>query len=151
MRGRNLNAIRAEFLNYETPSSGRTRGEGLIYLHQPMRQGHTYRGQMLGSNVGAGSGNAYVVAFERYSTAGRLKFFTSRATQHELSARSQEYQSGPALEKPVDVQHSFGAEATRFLGTIDVTGKVILTSELNRYFLSDKSNLNFALTLRQGF
>ena len=151
MRGRNLNAVRAEFLNYETPSSGRTRGEGLIYLHQPMRQGHTYRGQMLGSNVGAGSGNAYVVAFERYTPVGRMKFFTSRATQHELSARSPEYQSGPALEKPVDVQHSFGAEATRFFGTIDVTGKVILTSELNRYFLSDKSNLNFALTLRQGF
>jgi hypothetical protein len=116
-----------------------------------MRQGHTYRGQMLGSNVGAGAGNAYVVAFERYSPVGRVKFFTSRATQHELSARSQEYQSGPALEKPVDVQHSLGAEATRFLGTIDVTGRVILTSELNRYFLSDKSNLNFSLTLRQGF
>jgi hypothetical protein len=80
-----------------------------------------------------------------------LKFFTSRATQHELSARSPEYQSGPPLKNPVDVQHSFGAETTRFLGSLDITGRAIFTSELNRYFLSDKSNLNFSLTLRQGF
>jgi hypothetical protein len=151
LRGRNMNAVRAEFFNYETPSSGRTRGEGLIYLHQPMRQGHTYRGQALGANVGVGSGNAYLLAFERYSPYGRLKFFTSRATQHELSARSPEYQSGPPLKNPVDVQHSFGAETTRFLGSLDITGRAIFTSELNRYFLSDKSNLNFSLTLRQGF
>ena len=151
LRGRNMNALRGEFYNYEAPSSGRTRGEGLIYIHQPLRQGHTHRGQLLGANVGVGSGNAYLVAFERYSPLGKWKLFTSRASQHELSSRGVQYQSGPALEKPVDVQHSFGAEVTRFIGTFDISGRAIVTSELNRYFVSDKSNLNFALTLRQGF
>jgi hypothetical protein len=151
LRGVNMNALRGEFFNYEAPSSGRTRGEGLIYIHQPLRQGHTYRGQLLGANVGVGSGNAYVVAFERYTPAGKWKLFTSRATQRELSARAPSYESGPALTNPVDVQHSLGAELTRFVSTFDITGRVILTSELNRYFLSDKSNVNFALTLRQGF
>jgi hypothetical protein len=151
LRGRNMNALRGEFYNYEAPSSGRTRGEGLIYIHQPLRQGHTFRGQLLGANVGVGSGNAYLFAFERYSPAGKWKLFTSRATQREISARGPEYESGPALPKPVDVQHSFGAELTRFVGTFDISGRMILTSELNRYFLSDKSNLNFALTIRQGF
>jgi hypothetical protein len=151
LRGRNMNALRGEFYNYEAPSSGRTRGEGLIYIHQPLRQGHTYRGQLLGANVGVGSGNAYSLAFERFTPMGKWKLFTSRATQHELSARGVQYESGPAFPKPVDVQHSFGAEMTRFVGTFDISSRVILTSELNRYFLSDKSNVNFALTLRQGF
>lgn len=151
LRGRNMNAARFEFFNYEAPSSGRTRGEGLIYLHQPLLQGHTYRGQMLGSNVAIGSGAAYMLAFERYTPAGKWKTFLSRATQHELSARGPQYDTGPALTKPVDVQHSIGFEMTRFVGTFDISGRVVLTQNLNRYFESDKSNANFALTLRQGF
>jgi hypothetical protein len=94
---------------------------------------------------------AYLFAFERYTAGGKLKVFTSRVTQHELSSRDKQYTSGPALEKPVDVQNSLGAELSRFVGTFDISGRIVLTSELNRYFLSDKSNANFALTVRQGF
>jgi hypothetical protein len=151
MKGTNMNALRGEFFNYEAPSSGRTRGEGLIYIHQPLIQGHTYRGQLLGANVGVGSGAAYLFAFERYTPVGKWKIFTSRTTQHETSARGPQYESGPALAKPVDVEHSLGAELTRFVGPFDISGRVVLTSDLNRYFLSDKSNANFALTIRQGF
>jgi hypothetical protein len=146
-----INAFRGEVFSYEAPSSGRTRGEGLIYLHQPLTQGHTYKGQLLGADVSIGSGMAYLFAFERYTAGGKLKVFTSRVTQHELSSRDKQYTSGPALEKPVDVQNSLGAELSRFVGTFDISGRIVLTSELNRYFLSDKSNANFALTVRQGF
>jgi hypothetical protein len=146
-----INAFRGEIFSYEAPSSGRTRGEGLVYLHQPLVQGHTYRGQMLGANVGIGSGLAYLFAFERFTETGKLKIFTSRVTQHEISARGVQYSSGTAFDKPVDVQQSIGAELSRFVGPFDVTGRMVLTSNLNRYFLSDKSNANFALTIRQGF
>ena len=149
LKGRNMNAVRAEFFNYEAPASGRTRGEGLIYVHQPHRQGHTYRGQVLGANVSAGSGLASLLAFERYSPAGKWKLFTSRVTQREIPWDKQP--DFKPNDKPVDVQQSFGAEMTRFIGTFDISGRMIFTSELNRYFQSDKSNLNFALTLRQGF
>ena len=151
LKGNVMNAVRAEVFNYEAPSSGRTRGEGLIYIHQPLLQGHTNRGQLLGSNVGIGSGAAYTVAFERFTPAGKWKLFTSRATQRELSTRLPNYESGEPLEKPTDVQHSIGAEVSRFLGTFDVSGRIVLTNEFNRYFISDKSNANFALTVRQGF
>ncbi|HEY0243679.1 MAG TPA: hypothetical protein VGC52_13525, partial [Gemmatimonadaceae bacterium] len=150
-KGLNITALRGEFHNYEAPSSGRTRGEGLIYIHQPLVQGHTYRGQLLGANVGIGSGLAYLVAFERFTQSGKLKVFTSRVTQREISARGPEYVTGEALEKPVEVQQSIGAELSRFVGTFDVSGRIILTSNMNRYFLADKSNANFALTVRQGF
>ena len=72
-------------------------------------------------------------------------------TQREISARGPEYVTGEALEKPVEVQQSIGAELSRFVGTFDVSGRIILTSNMNRYFLADKSNANFALTVRQGF
>jgi len=51
----------------------------------------------------------------------------------------------------VDVQYSLGVEMTRFFGTFDISGRMVLTQNLNRYFESDKSNANFALTVRQGF
>jgi hypothetical protein len=151
MKGTSMSAFRTEFFNYEAPSSGRTRGEGLIYLHIPLVQGHTYRGQLLGANVGAGSGLAMMMAYERFTPGGRMTFFLSRATQHELSSLADQYASGPALEKPVDVEQSVGTEISRFVGPFDVTGRVVLTSNLNRYFLKDVSNANFALIIRQGF
>lgn len=149
-KGTRINAFRGEIFSYEAPSSGRTRGEGLIYLHQPLNQGHTSKGQLLGANVSLGSGLAYLFAFERFTTTGKIKVFTSRVTQHELSTRTQ-YSSGEPLSKPVDVEQSLGAELSRFVGPFDIAGRVVLTSDLNRYFLSDKSNANFALTVRQGF
>ncbi len=146
--GTSLKALRAEFFTYEAPAGTRTRGEGLIYLHQPLLQGHTLRGQMLGANTGAGSGSAQKIAVERYSLNGGLQAFISRVTQRETLAR---YATGPALADNADIQYSLGAELTRFIGLFDVTGRLVLTSEPNRNFDSGKSNVNFALIFRQGF
>ncbi|MEO8192564.1 MAG: capsule assembly Wzi family protein [Gemmatimonadales bacterium] len=146
-----MDAFRAEFFTYEVPAGTRTRGEGLIYLHQPLRQGHTFRGQMLGANTGAGSGSAYMLAYERFAPSGRLKGFFSRVTQKEVTARGEQYTSGPPVLNPVDAQVSIGAELTRFIGSFDITGRLVLTSEMNRYFESDKSNANLGVIFRQGF
>ncbi len=151
LKGTRINAVRAEIFNYSSPASGRTRGEGLIYLHQPLQQGHTFRGQMLGSNVGAGSGSAQLFAVERFTSGGKMKGFFTRVTQGEISLRLPPYEEGPRLENPIDVQYSLGAELSRFVGPFDVSGRAILTSEKNRHFLEDKGNLNLALTIRQGF
>ena len=150
-KGKRVNALHAEIFNYTATASGRTRGEGLIYLHQPLQQGHTFRGQMLGANVGAGSGSAQLIAVERFTPGGKLKGFFSRVTQGEISLRLPAYDDGPRLENPVDVQYSLGAELSRFVGPFDVSGRAVMTSQKNRYFLDDKGNLNLALTIRQGF
>jgi hypothetical protein len=151
LKGMRMNVVRAEIFNYEAPASGRTRGEGLIYLHQPLQQGHTSRGQMLGSNVGAGSGSAQLFAIERYTPGGKLKTFFSRVTQGEISLRQPAYDTGPPLPHPTDVQYSLGGEVTRFVGPFDVTGRAAFTSEANRHFLADKSNFNVGFVVRQGF
>lgn len=151
LSGRSMNAIRAEVFSYEAPAGTRNRGEGLIYLHIPLAQGHTSRGQILGAPVGIGSGSAQTVAFERFTRGGKMKVFVSRVTQHERSLLEIDYVSGPPFTKGVDVMNSFGTEVSRFIGPFDVSGKIVLTDNLNRYFLSDVANANFGLTVRQSF
>lgn len=149
--GRVINAFRGEVFTYHAPSGTRTRGEGLIYLHQPLTQGHTYNGQMLGANVAPGAGSAQQFAYERFTPGGRLTGFISRVSMGERSAREPDYVSGPAIVNPNDVQYSLGVEATRFIGPFDVTARGAMVQELNRYFQSDKGNLNLSLVVRQGF
>lgn len=144
--GTSMNAVRAEVFSYEAPAGTRTRGEGLIYLHKPLAQGHTFRGQILGAPVGVGSGSAQMIAFERFTPGGKLKTFFSRVTQREDAVQTVSYNT-----RGVDVMNSLGMEVSRFVGPFDVSGKVVFTDNLNRYFTSDASNLNFGLTVRQSF
>jgi hypothetical protein len=146
-----MNAFRAEVFSYEVPAGTRNRGEGLIYLHIPLEQGHTVRGQLLGAPVGVGSGSAQTAAFERYTPGGKLKVFVSRVTQRERSDLELDYVSGPAFKRGVDVENSIGTEVSRFIGPFDVGAKLVFTDNLNRYFLNDVANANFGLTIRQSF
>ncbi|MBA2707624.1 MAG: hypothetical protein H0U59_07455 [Gemmatimonadaceae bacterium] len=148
LRGRTMTALRAEVFSYESPSGSRTRGEGQMYLHGVLSQGHTYRGQMLGADVGPGSGGAQSLAVERFTPGGRMTAFFTRAVARE-AVRA--YKSGPAFENAVDVMNSIGLEALRFIGPVDALGRVVLTSELNRNLAGDRVNATFVLGLRSDF
>ena len=143
-----MRVIRGEVFNYQFPAGDRTRKEGLIYVHGIMRQGHTYRGQLLGADVGPGSGGAQTLAFDSYGTNGRLTAFVSRVVSHEVLTV---YQSGPAVPNAVDAMNSIGVEAVRFIGQFDVTARAVLTDDLDRNFLADRANGNFVLSVRQSF
>jgi hypothetical protein len=145
-----MQAVRGEVFTYEASSGSRTRGEGQTYVHGVLRQGHTERGQMLGANVGGGSGSAQLLAYDRYTTSGRMTAFVSREVLHEERPPVQ-YSSGPPLERPVDVLNSLGAEASRFIGPFDFMARTTLTVDFNRYFRADRANANFALSVRQAF
>jgi len=149
--GTTMNTFHAEVFSYEAPAGTRTRGEGLIYLHIPLAQGHTYRGQILGAPTGVGSGSAQTAGFDRFTAGGKLSVFVSRVTQRERSLLERDYVSGTPFTKGVDVMNSIGAQVSRFIGPFDVTGKLVFTDNLNRYFQSDVSNVNLGLTVRQSF
>jgi hypothetical protein len=106
---------------------------------------------MLGANVGPGAGSAQQFAYERFTPGGRLTGFISRVSMGERSAREPDYVSGAPIVNPNDVQYSMGVEATRFIGPFDVTARGAVVQDLNRYFVSDKGNLNLSLVVRQGF
>lgn len=143
-----MQAFRAEVFNYEWPAGSRTRDEGLIYVHFTLRQGHTYRGQLLGADVGPGSGSAQTLAYDRYTPQGRMTAFVSRVVAHEVRTT---YESGPAAMNGVDVMNSIGVEAMRFIGPFDVTARLTLTDDLDRNFITDRANANLQLGIRQAF
>ncbi len=143
-----IRAVRAEAFTYERAAGSRMRGGGATYLNGILRQGHTERGQILGANVGPGSGSAQMIAFDRFVSTGRLTAFLSRETQHELSPG---YLSGPAKQKVRDVLNAFGVEGTRFIGPMDVIARVVFAVDVNRNLRADRANGNFAIGVRQGF
>jgi Capsule assembly protein Wzi len=142
-----MQAVRAEAFSYEAAAGTRVRGEGQTYIHGILRQGHTERGQMIGANVGPGSGSAQILAYDRFTPKGSFTAFVSREVQHELRG----FPTGRFVPKAVDVMNSIGAEATRFMGPLDVTARVTLTMDINRYFLADVPNANLMLGIRQNF
>ena len=48
--------------------------------------------------------------------------------------------------------HSLGGEVTRFVGPLDITARVVLARDWNRYLERNKdaTNVNFALTVRHS-
>jgi hypothetical protein len=148
--GSAMQAVRGEAFSFESTAGTRTRGEGQTYVHGVLRQGHTERGQLLGADVGPGSGSAFEFAYDRFNNTGRMTAFVRRQTQHEQRFPIL-YRSGPALQKAVDVENSIGAEVNRFIGPLDVLGRVTFTTDFNRYFRADQYNGNFALQIRQNF
>jgi hypothetical protein len=148
--GQFMQTLRGEMFTYESTAGTRTRGEGQTYVHGVLRQGHTERGQLLGADVGPGSGSALEFAYDRFNTSGRMTAFVRRQTQHEERFPIL-YHSGPAIPKAVDVENSIGAEVNRFIGPLDVLGRVTFTADFNRYFRADQYNGNFALQIRQNF
>ena len=69
--GSSLTAARFEIMNFQLPQFSRYRGEGEVYVHGLIRQGHTQRGQLLGADVGVGTGAGSVVAVDRFTESGR--------------------------------------------------------------------------------
>ncbi len=151
MHGNTLSAVRAEGFSYEASAGSRTRGEGQTYIHGTLFQGHTNRGQLLGANVGAGSGSAQTVAYDRFASGGRMTAFFSRVTAREQFGIVAGAGASTTLKRAVDVTNSVGGEVNRFVGPFDIGARLTLTSELNRNFLKDASNALFGLTVSQRF
>jgi len=75
-----LTAFRAEMINYELNTLARNRGEGGIYIHGTLLQGHTNQGQVIGSDAGVElTGQRGVGNGERQRAQGR-----HRDGEHDL-------------------------------------------------------------------
>jgi hypothetical protein len=73
-------ALRLEFSNARVTDLSGGRGEVLFYQHDPINQGNTQYGQLLGSPAIRGGGGG-TFAVDRYSSSGRLTFSLSRTDQ----------------------------------------------------------------------
>lgn len=140
-----MTAGRFEIMNFQVPQLARYRGEGEIYVHGAIRQGHTYKGQMLGADAGVGSGAGSVTAVDHFSKNGSWT-----ASWHRIVNR--EYGNYLALgvlaPRSIDVTHALSFEMTRFMGPFDLNGGLTLARDFNRNFQSDVTNVNALVGVR---
>jgi hypothetical protein len=140
-----VDALRFELVNYQEPGIARDRGEGGIYLHATLRQGHTNRGQLLGASPGAGWAAASTVAWTRYSSAVRTTMTFRRIVRDQ---RGDFQVTGIVDPHGSDVIVAAGLEQMRFGRLVDVGGKVEAMQDFNRNFSKDVPNLNLQLSAR---
>src|SRR6185503_14262736 len=124
-----LSAIRLESINFQLPTLGRNRGEGGIYVHSVLTQGHTNRGQLLGADAGVGTGAGFTFALDRFSRNGRSTYTLTRTVRQEEGTF---YIDGVTNPRSSDVQIGLGAERVRYLSHLELSTGASLIRELNR-------------------
>jgi hypothetical protein len=80
-RDSSFSAVRAEYIDGSDPTLGRNRGEGGVYVHSVIRQGHTENGQLLGADIGVGSPSGASITWDTYAPRGRSTWYLLRTTQ----------------------------------------------------------------------
>ena len=146
LSSQSMTAARFELINFQQPQLIRApRGEGEIYIHGVIRQGHTERGQLLGANVGVGAAAGSTLAIDHYSPTGRWTL----SWQRDLNQENGSFPVYGAREPhTMDVSHSIGLEVTRLVRGFDVTTGMTFVRDFNRDFASDASNINAIVGVR---
>jgi len=140
-----MTAVRFEAINAQVPSLVKDIGEGQIYLHGVLRQGHTNRGQLLGAAAGVGAFAGSTLAVDHYTKNGRW----TASWVRDLNQETGNFDStGVVRPRAMDVSHSIGFEMTRFVRDFDVTTGVTFVRDFNRDFAQDAANINVIVGLR---
>ncbi|MEO7647626.1 MAG: hypothetical protein ABIV11_05245 [Gemmatimonadaceae bacterium] len=140
-----LHVLKAEIVNYQLAAIARTRGEGGVYTHGTLRQGHTNRGQLLGASAGTPNAAASTLSWTRYTPGYRTALTVRRIVRAERGNYSA---SGTADPRSTDVIMATGVERMRFGKHVDFGAKVEAMQNFNRNFSRNVPNLNLQLTAR---
>jgi len=146
LRPDRMEGLTFELMNFDLPHLVRTgRGEGSIYVHGIMRQGHTHRGQLLGADVGVGAASGSTIRWDRYAPRGRTTIGLHRAVRR---ARGTFF--GDAVIDPGSREVHYTVEAARMrrLRGMEVTAELGLTHAFNRDYRSDATNFSAILSAR---
>lgn len=112
------------------------------YVHSRIRQGHTHRGQILGSPAAWG-GEGLSIGVDRYYPAGRWSLRWERTLRQDAP-------DGSGLEggRARDVLHALTAEALLFRGPWELLADLTGVWNLNRDFGDDRGNLRLGVSAR---
>lgn len=146
LRPGKMSGLTVELINFELPHLARTgRGEGSIYIHGVMRQGHTHRGQLLGADVGVGAASGMTARWDRYTPAGRTAFGLTRNVRQSTGSF---FIGSSVNDSSVDVQYSLDALRMRRFRQVDLTTGLSLVYGLNRNFSDDVFNFSGQVMMR---
>jgi len=135
--------IELEHAPADVTPSGRERPPVYVHAGEPA-QGHTLRGQLLGSAAGLG-GAATVVALDVYHPGGRWTVQLTRMLRQDAGDFPK---SGQANLEARDVQHAVSVEGLFFRGRYDFNVGLTGVYELNRNFRGDAFNLSAQIGIR---
>jgi len=140
-------ALRAEYIDASDPTLIRHRGEGGVYTHAVIRQGHTEDGQLLGADIGVGSPAGAQLALERYSPTGRTIWYLQRIVQNSQAPLLAS--STPSLTSQY-LSATVGYERHRFERIADIVYGAALTEGKRGGSLPRELNVSvtFGLTAR---
>jgi hypothetical protein len=133
-----------EVLNSRFTHIHRVREQSRLYSHGYFSQGHTHRGQVLGSVAALGGGG----------TTLRLDDFTPRGRDQvllERIVRLAPFGEGAPDADQMDVLHSLRVARTRFRGPVDLTLGATLTWERMRDYRRDAFNVRLDAAARVGW
>jgi hypothetical protein len=132
--------FRAELANGRPTLLQRLRGEAFFYTHNPLYQGHTNRGILLGSSAIAYGGIGETIALDWYRPDGRWTLEGSR-----VSYQREGEGAGP---RGYDVVYAVRAERLLFHRGWDFTVAATPVLELNRNFVQDAFDLRLEVGAR---
>ncbi|HZF67693.1 MAG TPA: hypothetical protein VEZ47_06630 [Gemmatirosa sp.] len=135
--------VRSEVVNARTTHINRLREQGRFYQHATLTQGHTQRGQVLGSPAVMG-GTGYSVLVDRYEESGRT------GVQFHRIVRLWPGGEGAQRARLHDVQYALLWDRTRFRRGVDLVTGAGLVYEFNRDFRRDAVNLTASVGVRWG-
>lgn len=142
-----ITALRAEMINYELPTLGRNRSDGGTYVHSVVLQGHTNRGQLLGSDAAVGTGGGSLISWDRYNRQGATSIVWTRTLREQIGSF---YLAGVADPRANDVQNALTFARMHYLGKGEVKADLTLVREFNRDLQADAWNMNLLLGVRYG-
>jgi hypothetical protein len=139
-----VSAFRAEMIDYELPTLARNRGEGGIYIHGLLAQGHTSLGQVIGADAGVGTGGASTVAWDRFTPRNALSVSVSRVVRQQTGVF---YLDGIPNPTSDNLFYSVAANGSHRFSAAELAWGVGLTRDFNRTFNSHPWNLSSHLGL----
>jgi hypothetical protein len=137
-----FSAFRAEYIDGSESTLGRYRAEGLIYVHSPLRQGHTQDGQLIGADIGVGSPVGAIIAWDTYSPHGRSTWYVQRLADDN---RDVYIADRPATYTASHLFGTLGYEARRFGSRADLTYGIAATEGKRDSYLQRQINLSATL------
>jgi hypothetical protein len=156
---RSLDVLKAEIVNYQVPTLGRVRIENAVYLHSPLRQGHTNRGQLLGVSAGVAAAAASNFSWKRYTPSGRMGINLRRIVRDQIGdyrERLIELVEADPLpgeseipdHRKTDVLVALGFERMQFTRYGEIGGRLEMMQNYNRNYSENVANVNLQLMAR---
>lgn len=135
--------FRFELVNGELSHQERGQRGGLIplppYLHFSVRQGHTLRGRILGSEEAYG-GSGWKVGVDEFTVRGRRSFGVERRLRLDWLPELAGVTNGPQVHP--DVEYGVRWEERRFAGKRDYGISLAPSLNLNRNLISGRHRFN---------